>query len=50
LVVATRGAAKEVVVSCQEYLGLALLGACQMQSVKRAEPKLLQEGGAFRRT
>ena len=45
LVAVSPGAAKQYVVSCQEYVGLALLRACQMQSVKRAEPKPLKERG-----
>ena len=49
LVAVSRGAAKQFVVSCQEDVGLALLCACQMQSVKRAEPKPLKERGALGR-
>jgi hypothetical protein len=45
LVAVSPGAAKQVVVSCQEHIGLALLCACQVQSVKRAEPKLLKKRG-----
>ncbi len=39
LVGASPGAANHVVVGCQEYVSLALLGACRMQSVKWVEPK-----------
>jgi hypothetical protein len=49
LVAVSRGAAKQVVVSCQENVGLALFGACRMQSVERAEPKPLKEQGSLGR-
>ena len=49
LVAVSPGAAKQFVVGCQEHVGLALLCARQMQSVKRAEPKLLKECGALGR-
>jgi len=41
------GTANQIVVSCQEHVGLALLGACQMQSIKWVEPKFLKESGAL---
>src|SRR5260370_42592087 len=40
-------AAEQVVVSCQEHIGLTLLGVGQMQSIEVAEPKLLQERRAL---
>jgi hypothetical protein len=49
LVAVSPGAAKQVVVSCQEHVGLALLCACQVESVKRAEPKLLKKRASLGR-
>jgi hypothetical protein len=45
----SRGSANQAVVSCREHVGPALLGACQMQSVEGAGPKLLKERGALSR-
>jgi hypothetical protein len=49
LVAVSRGPAKQTVVSCQENVGLAVLGACQMQGVENTEPKLLKERRALGR-